>query len=386
MGFDIYEFNLPVRIIFGFRCLERLNDLLEDFDRNVLLITGRNFAKKSGLIERIEKLLKDFKVDVFSEITPEPTCSLVNRAIEFAKEKKSKLVIGLGGGSVIDAAKAVAGLANKRGRSEDYLRGIKKIDFKGLDFIAIPTTSGTGAEVTPNAVLIDEDRIVKHSLRSKFLFAKMAIVDPELTLSLPKELTVYCGLDALSQSIESFVSAGASPLTDGICLESIRLILENILKVYKNPNDVVSRINMSYASLLSGIALCNARMGAVHGIAHPLGALYKIHHGLLCGLLLPYVMEFNLEKVKEKYAVISSFFGIKKTSDREVAERLILEIKRLLKKLNFPSNLKELNVKIEDFPKIAKDAYLHSGSLKANPIEVKERDIIKILNRAYRGG
>lgn len=385
MEFKIYEFNLPVRIIFGFRCLEKLRDLLKDFDKSILLITGKKFTKETGLIERIGRILGDFKIDSFSEVEPEPSCLTVNRAVEFARKKNSKLIVGLGGGSVIDAAKAIAVLANKEGKAEDYLEGKRRIEYQGLDFVAIPTTAGTGAEVTPNAVLVDEDRTVKDSLRGKFLFAKLAIIDPELTLSLPKDYTAYCGMDALSQSIESFVSTGASPLTDGICLESIRLIVENVLKVYRNPNDISARINMSYAAVLSGVALCNARMGAVHGIVHPLGALRRIPHGLLCGLILPYVMEFNLEKVKEKYAVISEFFGIKGLSSKEKAEKSISEIKGLLKKLNFPSNLKELNIRKEDFSKIARDSYLHSGSLKANPVEVKEEDIIEILNRAYQG-
>jgi len=383
MEFNIYEFNLPTRIIFGYRCLERLNEFLIDFDKNVLLITGRKFAKESGLIERIRGILKDFKVNLFSEVEPEPSCETVNRAIRMTKEKNSKLILGLGGGSTIDTAKAVAGLANKEGRVEDFIEGKRKIEYRGIDFVAIPTTSGTGAEVTPNSVLIDEDRYVKKSLRSKFLFAKLAIVDPELTLSLPKKQTAYGGMDALSQSIESFVSKGSSPLTDGICWESIKLILENILKVYKDPNDIFGRINMSYASLLSGIALCNAKMGAVHGIVHPLGALYRLSHGLLCGLLLPYVMEFNLDVAKEKYALIYFLLDKKRLNDRERAKRLILKIKELLKKLNFPSNLKELNVKREDFSKIAQDVYSHSGSLKANPVEVNPGDIISILERAY---
>ncbi len=386
MEFKIYEFNLPVRIIFGFGCLEKLKDFLKDSGKNVLLITGRRFAKETGLIERIRRILGDFQIDSFSEIEPEPSCLTVNRAVELAKKKKSELIIGLGGGSSIDAAKAIAVLANKEGKAEDYLEGKRRIEYQGLDFVAIPTTAGTGAEVTPNAVLVDKNRIVKDSLRGKFLFAKLAIVDPELTLSLPKDYTAYCGMDALSQSIEAFVSLGSSPLTDGICLESIRLIVENILKVYRYPNDISARIDMSYAAVLSGVALCNARMGAVHGIVHPLGALYRISHGLLCGLILPYAMEFNLEKVKEKYAVISEFFGIRGLSSKKKAEKLILEIKGLLRKLNFPSNLKELNVRKEDFPKIARDSYLHSGSLKANPVEVREEDIIKILDKAYQGG
>lgn len=387
-GFKIYELNLPTRIIFGWQSLNRLPGILRDLDKRVLLITGRYSAKSSGLLKRIKTLLEDFVLEIFAGVEPESSCLTVNRAISFAKEKNSKVIIGLGGGSSIDVAKCVAGLANKVGKVEEYLRGKRQWEYPGLDFIAIPTTSGTGAEVTPNAVLLDTERKVKASLRHRSLFAKIAIVDPELTLSLPKDLTAYSGMDALCQSMESFVSSGASPLTDGICKESIELIAKNILKVYINPKDILARISMSYASLLSGIALCNAHMGAVHGLAHPLGAIYKIPHGLLCGLLLPYVMEFNLDVTKEKYALISPVFGIdlKGLNNKVAARLLILKIKKLLKRLSFPSNLKELKVKKEDFTKVAEDAIFYSGSLKTNPKKLAKIDIIEILNKAYEGG
>lgn len=387
-NFKIYEFNLPTRIIFGWGSLNKLPGILRDLDKKVLLITGRHFAKRSGLLKRIKTLLKGFDLEIFANVEPEPGCFTVNKAIDFAKEKKSKVIIGLGGGSSIDVAKATAGLANKEGRVEDYLRHKRRWEYPGLGFIAIPTTAGTGAEVTANAVLLDEARMVKESLRDRSLFAKVAIVDPALTVNLPRDLTAYSGMDALSQSMESFVSIGASPLTDGICKESIELIAKNILKVYGNPKDMALRISMSYASLLSGVALSNARMGAVHGLVHPIGAIYKIPHGLLCGLLLPYVMEFNLDVAKEKYAQISPFFRIdlKGLNSEEATRLLIQKIKKLLKKLNFPSNLKELKVKKEDFNRIAEDAILYSGSLKANPIEVTKKDIIEILNKAYQGG
>ncbi|MCM8801256.1 MAG: iron-containing alcohol dehydrogenase [Candidatus Omnitrophica bacterium] len=385
---SLYEFNLPTRIIFGCKSLDKLPEVLNSFGKRVLLITGKQSARRIGLLERIKILLKDFLLEIFTEVEPEPTCLTVNNAVKLAKEKNSEVIVGLGGGSSIDVAKAVAGLANKEGKVEDYLLGRRKLTSSGLNFIAIPTTAGTGAEVTPNAVLLDEERKVKESLRDKSLFAKVAIVDPELTLSLPKDLTAYSGIDALSQSLESLVSTGSSHLTDGICKESIELIAKNLLKVYTKPKDILARTNMCFASLLSGIALCNARMGAVHGLAHPLGALYRIPHGLTCGVLLPYVMEFNLKVAFKKYALVASYFGIslKSSSSKEIAKLLILKIRWLLEKLGFPLSLKVLKIKKEDFFKIAKDALLYSGSLKANPVKLSKNDIIKILNRAYQGG
>ncbi|MDD5132646.1 MAG: iron-containing alcohol dehydrogenase, partial [bacterium] len=222
------------------------------------------------------------------------------------------------------------------------------------------------------------------SLRHPFIYPKMAIIDAELTVTLPPKLTAYSGVDALCQSMESYVSTGANILTDSIALQSIRLVSMNLRETFKNGSNVQARQNMLYAALLSGIALSNARMGAVHGIAHPLGQKYNLPHGLVCGVLLPYVIEFNLNFATAKYAAIAGVMGgLLRGLDKERAAKICIDkTKQLLVEVGFPWRLRELGIKPEDFPQLAKDS-MPSGSLKANPRVVSEEDVISILKKAY---
>ncbi len=382
----ITEFNLPTKIVSGLGSLNNLVGIIRGLGDNVLLITGKKSARQSGLLDRITKIISatsEIRLTVFDQVDPEPACDNINQALAVTREKGCDIVVGLGGGSVIDAAKAVAALANKDGLVEEYMTG-RELLFPGVPCIAIPTTAGTGAEVTPNAVLSDRKRQVKESLRHHFLYPQAAIIDAELTVSLPPKLTAYSGIDALCQSIESYVSTGSNILTDAIALQSIRLVSLNLREAFKNGTNINTRQNMMYAALLSGITLSNARMGAVHGIAHPLGQKYNLPHGLVCGVLLPYVIEFNLNFATVKYAAIAGVMGgLLRGLDKERAAKICIDkTKQLLVEVGFPWRLQELGVKPEDFPQIAKDS-LPSGSLKTNPRVVSEEDVISILKKAY---
>lgn len=360
----------------GWGSLEELPRLSKDLGERILLVTGRSAMKRSGILDRVTKLLMDVNqiILVFDQVEPEPHWDTVNNGVRLAKDKECQVIIGLGGGSVLDTAKAIAGIANKKTSVEEYQTG-QKLEFSGLPYIAIPTTSGTGAEVTPNAVLINKKKGIKKSFRDPLLSAKVAIIDPELTIFLPPKITAYSGMDALCQAIESFVSLGSNPITDNLCLGAIRLIGRSLLKSYRNGRDIQARTDMSYGSVLGGIALFNARMGIVHGIVHPLGVKYGLSHGLLCGLLLPHAMEFNLNVAEEKYNQLAPLLGGKD------AKGCISRIRELLSNLDFPKSLGELGVKEEDFSDIARES-MPSGSLKANPRKVTEKDVIKILRKA----
>jgi alcohol dehydrogenase class IV len=382
----ITEFNVPTKIVAGLGSLNELSGSIRGFGDNVLLITGKNSARQSGLLDRIVRNVSgtsEIRLTVFDQVDPEPTCDNVNQAIAAAKEKGCDIIVGVGGGSVIDVAKAVAALANKGSQAEEFMTG-REMLFPGIPCIAIPTTAGTGAEVTPNSVLIDRKRQVKESLRHPFMYPKIAIIDAELTLSLPPKLTAYSGVDALCQSIESYVSTGANILTDAIALQSIRLVSMNLRETFKNGANIQARHNMLYAALLSGIALSNARMGAVHGIAHPLGLKYHLPHGLVCGVLLPYIIEFNLNFATAKYSAIAGVMGgLLRGLDKERAAKICIDkTKQLLVEVGFPWKLRELGVNPEDFPQLARDS-MPSGSLKANPRVVSEDDVITILKKAY---
>lgn len=382
----ITEFNLPTKIVAGLGSIKNLASIIRGLGDNVLLLTGKKSARQSGLLERIMKDISataEIRLSVFDQVDPEPSCDNVNQAVTVAKEKGCDVIVGLGGGSVIDVAKAVAALANKDGQVEAFMSG-RELQFPGIPCLAIPTTAGTGAEVTCNSVLIDRTRGVKESLRHPFMYPRIAIIDAELTLTLPPRLTAYSGVDALCQSMESYVSIGANILTDAIALQSIKLVNMNIREAFKTGTNMQARQNMLYAALLSGIALSNARMGAVHGIAHPLGLKYNQPHGLVCGVLLPYVIEFNINFATGKYAAMAAVMGgLIRGLDKERAAKICVDkTKQLLAELGFPWRLRDLGVKPEDFSQLAKDS-MPSGSLKANPRTVTEDDVVSILKKAY---
>lgn len=381
-----YEFNLPTKVISGLGSVNKILEVSRSYGDNILLVTGKNSATQSGLLDRISAIFassSEVRITYFAQVEPEPDCDTVDKAVMLAKEKGCDLVVGMGGGSALDVAKAVAGIANKEGEVEEFMTG-KELSFPGIPCVTIPTTAGTGAEVTPNAVLINPQRKVKESFRHYFLYPKTAIIDAELILSLPPKITAYSGMDALCQGIESYVSQGANILTDAIALQAVRLISNNIREAFKSGANVSARENMLHGALLSGIALANARMGAVHGIAHPLGLKYHIAHGLVCGVLLPHVMEFNLYYVSAKYAKIAEIMGsLGKNHGMEEAAKLAVDkIKQLLVEISFPWRLRELGVKSEDFDEIAKNS-LCSGSIKTNPRTLNQEDVVNILKKAY---
>lgn len=381
-----YEFNLPTKIISGLGSINRLPEIVSSFGDNVLLITGRNSARQTGLLDKLTALLSstpELRMTLFDQVEPEPACSMVNAAIAVAREKGCDVIIGVGGGSVLDVAKAAAVLANKKGTIDEYMTG-KEISFPGIPCICVPTSAGTGSEVTPNAVLIDPRRIVKESLRHHYMYPRVAVIDAELTITLSAKMTAYSGMDALCQAIESYVSRGSNTLTDAIALQSIQLIAQSIRDAYRIGSNVKARQNMLHGALLSGIALANAKMGAVHGIAHPLGLHYHLPHGLVCGILLPAVMEYNINPVAGKYAQVAALLGnLIRALDKEKAAWIAVDkTKQLLADLAFPWRLRDLGVKQEDFAHIAK-ASMSSGSLKANPRTVTEEDVITILKKAY---
>jgi alcohol dehydrogenase class IV len=377
----MYEFATSNKIIFGKGSFESLKEETKDIGKKALIVTGKKFLRESGLKERLEGILTSNKIGwvYFDGIPSDPEVGLVDEGRRIAKENGCDFVIGIGGGSSIDVAKAIAVLFDKPLKTIEYIGG-DKIGRKGIPCIAIPTTSGTGSEVTKNSVLTDPERKAKRSLRENVVLPDIAIVDPLLTLTLPPDLTAWTGLDALVQAIESYVSKGANPLTDPIALQASILILKNLLNAVKDGNNIEAREAMSIGSMMAGIALANARLGAVHGLAHPLGINYGIHHGLICGVLLPSVMKFNMPVAEEKYANI--YRAIEPSgyqlSHKECALRLLEIIENLLDSLNIPRKLRDFGVKEEDLENIALQSQ-SSESLKANPRQATPEDLVTIM-------
>ncbi len=380
-----FEFITPAKIIFGEGNITSVAIEANRFGKRVCLITGKTAMVKSGVLSNVTNSLENMGLEVilFDKVVPEPTTKMVNEGLSLVRTTGCELVIGLGGGSVLDVAKAVAGLANDGKTCLEYLEG-RKIEKEGLPFIAIPTTSGTGTEATYNAVITNEEKKVKQSIRDHSLMAKVAIVDPTLTLTLSPNTTTISGMDTLVHLIEGYVSRGANPLTDSLAIEGIKLVSSNLKKVIVDSQDKEARTNMSLASLLGGMVLSNAGLGVVHGFAASLGPLYNLPHGLVCAVLLPYVMEYNLETAIPKFAQIAYSLD-KETinlSIESAAFESVVLIEELISSIKLPFNLASLGVQERDLPIIVQGV---SSSLKYNPREANFKDLINILKNAMVG-
>ncbi|MBU0495569.1 MAG: iron-containing alcohol dehydrogenase [Chloroflexi bacterium] len=387
-----WDFMTATRIVYGLDSLKRLGQETARLGRHALLMTGQGSARRSGALDQATAILDAAGVTVtlYEGVEPDPTFATVNGAAELARREDCDMVVGLGGGSAMDAAKAVAGIARWPYPVDDYYDTDRMLPGKGLPFVAVPTTAGTGAEVTKNAVLSDPVRALKQSLRGDYLLADVALVDPALTVSMSPEVTAATGGDALTQAIESYVSKNASPLTDALATQAIQLIGRHLKRAYQDGADIKARTAVSLGSLLAGMALTNARLGAVHGLAHPLGVRFGLSHGLVCALLLPYEMAYNLrgeyplaEVTRRKYAHVAELMGLDVTGcpDIMAAERATDYIFKLNRELDLDRRLSEFGVTEADLPTLAAES-LPSGSLKANPRPLTQEELEELLHRA----
>jgi alcohol dehydrogenase class IV len=295
-----FEFATATRIIFGAGTLRDIGPLARQFGRRVLVVTGRNPHRAEPLLAKLRE--SDLTAVTFP-VSAEPELETIRAGTALARREQVELVVGFGGGSAIDAAKAIAAMLANEGELFDYLEVIgpgKALSRPSAPLITIPTTAGTGAEVTRNAVLASPEHRVKVSLRSTLMLPRIALVDPELAYDLPPAITAYTGLDALTQLIEPYVCARANPMTDALCVEGLRRAARSLRRAFANGRDVSAREDMAVASLFGGLALANAGLGAVHGFAGPIGGLFPAPHGALCAALLPHVMETNLRALRQR--------------------------------------------------------------------------------------
>lgn len=403
LNFFNFLFRSP-RIIFGRGKISILGEqarILYGKDKNkkinAFLVTGKSSLKKSGNLEKILKNLNEAKISVYvyNEIEGEPTTLVINRGKELAIENKTDVVIGIGGGSVIDSAKGISGLVTNGGIVQDYHAGKRSFDKPGLPFIVAPTTSGTGSEVSNNAVIIDPARGIKQSIRGDKMMAHIVILDPELVLSCPKKHTAFSGADALVQSIEAFVSKASNYLSDIFAIESIKLLLPSLPKLVNDLLNIELREKMMLGSFLDGLAFATSKLGAVHGFAHPIGVKHNINHGLICGLLLPYVMKYNteLEHVQKKYAYIADI-AVQSNIATEINLKIrdcpdsiknkdiwtIELIKKIFEHCEIPLHLKEIGITQKDIDDIVKDT--KGSSLNNNPRDTDKESLKQILLNA----
>jgi len=380
----IGEFYAPGKIIFGTGGLSQVGAEAKRLGSKVLVVLGRSAMRKSGALDCLTHLLKENNLEyiIYENIPSDPTVETVNTGASLARKGNCNLVIALGGGSVLDTGKAISAMVTNEGSVADYqeIEGKdRKFKTKPIPFIAIPTTSGTGSEATRNAVITNTKLGLKKSIRDPWLIPELALVDPELTLSLPPHITAICGGDALTQCIESYLGKKSQEITDALALHAIGLIGKSLVKAVKEGKNLEARKDMAMAALLSGLCLSNSGLGAAHALSHPLGVYYKIPHGLSCAVLLPYVMEYNQPVVTKKLAKMAECLGenISSLSETESAQRAVEKIKEILTAVGIKENLSEWKIKEEDFPQLIKSA--KGGSLNNNPRDISDKNLTELL-------
>ena len=378
-----FEFATATRIIFGPGTISEASSLSGDMGKRAFVVTGRTVERAEPLLERLDKHGIEY---VTFNVSGEPTTTIATAAVQAARQAGCDTVISIGGASVVDTGKVVAAMLTNSGELEDYLEVVgagKPLAQSAAAHIAIPTTPGTGAEVTRNAVLSVPEHKVKVSMRSPLMLPCLAVVDPVLTHSMPPSVTASTGLDALTQLLEVYVSAQANPLTDGICREGLRRAGRSIRRAYQDGNDHDAREDMAMASLFSGLGLANAKLGAVHGFAGPLGGMYSAPHGDICARLLPFVMETNVQALRQRNAVSPALTKYDEaarllTGDSSAkAADAVTWVQKLCLALKVPS-LSRFGLKQQDFETIAAKAK-KSSSMKGNPVELTDDELLNII-------
>jgi alcohol dehydrogenase class IV len=368
---------MPARIRFGWGAFIELPEEAAALGKRALVVTGGRSFRESGQLDRLIAQLAERSIAAESfAAEPEPTVESCDRAAELARAHGADLVIGIGGGSAMDTAKAASALALADFTTSDALGG-RALPETRLKLVCVPTTAGTGAEAAMAVVFTDRERGVKASFRGLTLLPDLALVDPELTVSCPKKITAQTGFDAFTQAIESYLSKGANPLTDPLALDAARRLEAYLERAANDGSDREARENVAQGSMTAGITLNNARLVLVHGLAHPIGYITHAHHGLICGLLLPEVLRFNREASEERMARLAEACGLPPSADAFI-ER-VEEIKR---SVGLSEGLKALPIRPEDFDAVARDA-MPSGSTKSNPRPVTEADAKAVLEAAY---
>ena len=377
-----FSFSTAGQIIFGNYSLEKVPDLVAGFGQKVILVTGKNPS-------RAEELMAKFSPGtdtVIFNIPGEPTTDLIEAGVKLARQHASEVVVGFGGGSVVDSAKAIAAMATNKGELLDYLEVIgrgKPLTEKPLPCIAIPTTAGTGAEVTKNSVIKSPENNVKVSLRSNQMYPDVAVVDPVLTWSMPPALTASTGVDALTHLLETFVSNQANPFIDMVCREGLTRISRSLRKAYKDGNDKQAREDMAMASLLGGMALANVKLGAVHGFAGPMGGMFPIPHGAVCACLMTAVIEENIQALRESKLDSPKYDELAKIltgNEKAISGDAAIWASELVAELQIPP-LSEFGLTEENFPVLVAKAKV-SSSMKGNPVKLTDEQLFRILQRS----
>lgn len=382
----VFSFTGAKKIVFGNGSFRALVSYIQELNaKNPLVVMDKNLAK-AGFQEAVANLLipEGMKYTLYDKVEPEPRIELADEGAALAVKNKCDIIVGIGGGSAMDVAKAIAVLATNKGSAVDFL-GLNKIPKPGLPKIMIPTTAGTGSEVTFTAVFIRKNLKKKEGMNSPYLYPELALLDPELTVSLPPRPTAETGIDALCHAIESYTSVNASPVSELFSLQAIALIAENLRICVHDGKNLQARENMLLASLYAGLGLANAGVTAVHSLSYPLGGKYGIGHGMANTLMLPATMAFNLPAALDKFVDVAEAMG--EVTDelpvREAAYLALEAVESLIDDCGIQSSLAEFGIKEKDFPALADVALTVARPLENNPRKVTKEDAIEIYTDAF---
>ncbi len=380
------SFNTVRRVISGYGSLESLGDEIRKLKGNKAMVITDPGIKAAGLLDPLTESLDgaNLSYQMFTEVEPEPSIEVVAASLEAAKAFGPDVIIGFGGGSSLDISKVTSVMLTNEGPIEEYF-GMELVPNPGIPLILIPTTAGTGSEVTSICVLSDTQSKVKKGIISEHMFARVALLDAQLTIGLPRHITAMTGMDAFVHAMESYTGIAATVLTDTLNLQAIRMVAGNLRKAYANGDNRAARENMLYASCLAGMAFSNTQNGLDHALALAIGGKFHLPHGLLTAFICPWVMEFNLLANPIKFIEIARAFGEKVDGlpETEAARLSVKAVKGLLDDLGISYRLSSYNIPREEIPTLAKATIGAVRLINNNPRKVTEEDIINILEENY---
>lgn len=377
-------YKLPTEIFFGCGAAKHTGEKLKELGYKKVFIVSDPGVKQAGLLEGILSSIQEASLEyfVYDNIKSDPTSDIIEQGTEVLKNSGCDVVLGVGGGSALDCAKAFAAMATNEGKITDYT-GIGKLKNKPLPIVAIPTTAGTGSEATMFTVITNAETKLKAPVGSYLIMPVLAILDPELTISLPPHLTASTGMDALTHAIESYVNVNSHPISEALAIHSIKLIARSLRKAVAKGTNLKAREDMLLASTIAALAFNSTRLGLVHAMSQPAGAHFGIPHGLSNAILLPYVMEYNLMGNPEKYAEIAALFGeqIEGLPIMEAAAKSVKAVRALMQDIGICDRLSDFGVEESDLDMLADEA-LTSGNVPLNPRQPSKAEIIEIYKKA----
>lgn len=380
---DSLVFRLPREIFFGTNQGNDIGKLLVNIGERAIIVVGRKSVKESGTLDIITQSLDRNRLvySIFDQVEPEPSLDTVDRGLKIATDSNCDMVISLGGGSVLDCGKVIAGLLGNGETIRPFFEGAPIIK-AGVPWVALPTTAGTGSEMTSNSVLTDIDTGIKKSVRSPLFISRLVIIDPNFTLSMSPYLTAVSGIDALIQAIEAFTTPYSNLISDALALEAIELLWKYLPKAVKDGANLINREYVAKGSMLSAMAFANSSSGPAHGFSHLIGPRFSISHGETCAVLMPQVIRFNREVFHEKYTHILNKLGFKDVGKNDPAEELAIAFENFLDQIHLQKRFKDFNISIDELISVLNINNI-GKNITENPRPFQVSDMVELLKSSW---